>query len=91
MSDTELQTLRDFILRAASRFPRGITTTTLAISVAAAGFELPDSGPDALPAQLRYLAGKKLIEPATKAHTPSLETWLLTADGDDYLRTKRIP
>ena len=90
MSDLELQSVRDFILCAAARFPNGITTFSLDISVKAAGFELEERGPDSLAAQLQYLRGKNLLALKPKAHTASAELHLLTADGDDYLRSKKL-
>ena len=90
MSDLELQSIRDFILCAAARFPRGITTFSLNVAVIAAGFELPARGADALEAQLKYLRGKNLLALKAKAHTASAELHELTPDGDDYLRSKKL-
>ena len=71
MSDLELQSIRDFILCAAARFPRGITTFSLNVAVIAAGFELPARGADALEAQLKYLRGKNLLALKAKATPPA--------------------
>jgi hypothetical protein len=90
MSDTELQALRDYILCATARFPKGITTRVLEISVASAGFELDAKGPNAMPAQLKYLREKNLLQQVKKSHTPSEEMHELTSDGDDYLRDKKL-
>ena len=91
MTDLELQTVRDFILRAAAKFPRGITSLTLGTAVAAAGFELDPRGQDSLEAQLRYLVGRGLLADQPKAHTASLELYVLTPAGDDYLRRLKLP
>jgi DNA-binding HxlR family transcriptional regulator len=88
MDDLELQTLRDSILEAAQKMPRGISTAMLARLLKAMTFDLPETGPDSLDAQLCYLKDKGLIKNPTKAHTPSAELWQLTAEGDDHLRTK---
>jgi hypothetical protein len=88
LTSSQLAALRDDILEAARRLPRGITVPMLASVLLAMGHKLPEDGEDSLDAQLLYLEGKKLIEKVGKAHTPSLETWKLTADGDDYLRQR---
>jgi hypothetical protein len=90
MNDLELQSVRDFILCAVARFPRGATQFTIEVSVASAGFELEKTGPDSLAKQLDYLTGRKLLETPAKAHTPSLTMFKLTSDGDDYLRTRKL-
>lgn len=90
MTAEELQTARDFILRAAARMPRGISKTTLDISLPAVGIELEKSGADSLDAQIGYLVGAGLLEEKKKQHTPSLALYVLTAVGDDYLRSQKL-
>jgi hypothetical protein len=90
MNDLELQSVRDFILCAVAKFPRGATVFTIEVSVASAGFELDKRGANSLDAQLEYLVGAKLLECPDKTHTPSLRMFKLTSAGDDYLRTKKL-
>lgn len=90
MSDLELQAARDFILRAAAKFSRGLTRTYLEISIASVGIELDPTGVNSLDAQIHYLINAGLLASKSKAHTPSMELYVLTTAGDDYLRQNKL-
>lgn len=90
MTDLELQTARDFILRCAARMPRGISKTTLEISLPAAGIELDKTGENSIDAHLRYLLSANLLAEVKKTHTPSLALYVITSAGDDYLRSQKL-
>jgi hypothetical protein len=88
MNPSDLQTTRDFLLRALARVPRGTSAEALALGCASAGLPVDRTGPNSLAAHLAYLEDKKLAARLPKAHTPSLEIWRITGDGDDYLRNQ---
>lgn len=90
MESYELDGLRDAILQALHRMPRGMSVTMLQHIIKAMTFDVPEKGSDSLLAQLFYLEGKGLIKKADKQHTPSNVIWQLTAEGDDHLRTPRV-
>ncbi|HMP83911.1 MAG TPA: hypothetical protein PKA41_14525 [Verrucomicrobiota bacterium] len=90
MSDEQLQVTRDFILRAAARFPRGITRTTLDISAASAGLTTDKDGANSMQSHIEYLIGAGLLARKPKAHTASLELYAVTPAGDDYLRSQKL-
>ena len=90
MNNEELQTARDFILRAAGRMPRGISQSTLEISLPSVGIQLPESGSDSLDAQIGYLIGAGLLQAKRPRHTPSLILYTLTPAGEDYLRSANL-
>jgi hypothetical protein len=90
MTDLELQTVRDFILRAAKRFPRGVTAAMLRMACSGAGLELAENGEDSLDDHLLYLESGGFLKRLPKLHTPSLELWGVTRDGDDYLRLRKL-
>ena len=90
MTDLELQTVRDFILRAAKRFPRGVTAAMLRMACSGAGLELAESGENSIDDYLLYLEDGGFVRRLPKAHTPSLELWGVTRDGDDYLRLRKL-
>lgn len=89
-SDLETLATRDFILRALRRYPRGVPAATLHAALTMIGVELPPLGPDGLDAQLLYLLDKGLVKREAAAHTGSVELWRLAADGDDYLRGRKL-
>jgi len=88
LSDQEIIQLRDSILEAAQKMPRGIPTVWIKKTIEAMMFELPDRGADSLESHILHLERAGLLEKVTNTHTPSYEVWKLTAAGDDHLRTK---
>jgi len=92
MTDEELQLTRDFILRAAARFPNtGATRTILKISLESIGMDhLSEKGPDSLDAQIEYLISAEFLVRREKAHTASYEFFKITPKGDDYLRKSKL-
>lgn len=90
MTDGEIQFVRDFILQSAARMPRGITRMSLDVTVASRGIELEKTGPNSLDAHVQYLIGAGLLARKPKAHTASLEIYVITPAGDDYLRQNKL-
>lgn len=86
MNINDLQQIRDFVLRALARYPRGVSAELLRTACSAAGMRLEQDGPDGLDAQLLYLEKSGLAQRLAKRHTSQLEMWGLTAAGDDYVR-----
>lgn len=86
MTPADLKLSRDFLLRALSRYTRGMSEDMLATLCASAGMEFDAGGPDSLEAALRYLEDKGFIARVQAAHTPSHSQWRITSAGDDYLR-----
>ena len=85
MNATETKALRDFILRALRRYPRGVAADTLRAAVVMTGIELEACGPDGLEGQLAYLEDVGLVKRHLTQHTRSMPLWTLSAAGDDYL------
>lgn len=88
MSSSEIQAVRDLILRALRRYPRGVSAEVLQALLTSTGMAMPCRGEDSMDEQLLYLEEAGLARRLPKRHTASLELWRLTVDGDDYLRSQ---
>ena len=90
MTAIEIKALRDFILRALRRYPRGVAAETLQAAIVMTGIELDAVGPDGLEGQLLYLEDAGLVKRHSAEHTKSVSLWTLSANGDDYLVGRKL-
>lgn len=61
----------------------GLGSTAVQIFLGQFGFRA--SQPEAIRAELQYLADKKLVEPVGKIISPENRAWRINAEGRDYL------
>lgn len=90
MTPADIQLVRDFVLRALRRYPRGADADLLRTACRAVGVEIEADGPDGIHAQIQYLADQGFIAPVPQPHTPSHKVWRITAAGDDCLLERGI-